>query len=386
VFFSLFPALPVNEYGMHIGLVAPPWLPVPPSGYGGTESVVDALARGLVAAGHEVTLFATGDSTCPVRRAWHHGRAQPDRLGDADVELPHAARAHARLAGVDVIHDHSLVSARLAVRRARPGRRPPLVVTAHNPFNVAERAAWREIARTAAVVAISHDHAGTAPPGVVNAVIHHGIEVDRHPAGSGDGGYALFLGRMAPCKGVDLAVDAARRAGLPLRIAAKMRLPEEIAWFEEVIRPRLGWDVEYLGEVAGTDKAELLRHARVLLNPIRWHEPFGLVMIEALAHGTPVVALAQGSAPEIVDDGVTGFLATDVDGLVAGLAGVAGIDRYACRAAVRTRFSVERMVADHIALYRRLLTGARTHPALPLTGRRPPRPAIGRSAAEPTPA
>jgi glycosyltransferase involved in cell wall biosynthesis len=371
---------------MHIGLVAPPWLPVPPSGYGGTESVVDALARGLAGAGHEVTLFATGDSTCPVRRAWFHERAQPDRLGDAAVELPHAAGAHDHLATVDLIHDHSLVSARLAVRRTRPERRPTLVLTAHNPFQARERAAWREVGRGAAVVAISHDHAGTAPPGVVNTVIHHGLEVDRLPVGTGNGGYALFLGRMAPCKGVDMAIDAARRAGLPLRIAAKMRLPEEIAWFDEAIRPRLGGDVEYVGEVAGADKTELLRHARVLLNPIRWHEPFGLVMIEALACGTPVVALAQGSAPEIVDDGVTGFLATDLDGLVAGLARVGALDRRDCRAAARARFSVGRMVADHLALYGRLLAGARARPAVPRAGRRPARPAVGRSAAEPAPA
>jgi glycosyltransferase involved in cell wall biosynthesis len=371
---------------MHIGLVAPPWLPVPPSGYGGTESVVDALARGLTAAGHAVTLFATGDSTCPVERAWYHDRAQPERLGDPTVERPHAARAHARLARVDVIHDHSLLSARLAVRRAAPGRRPPLVVTAHNPFHAGETGAWREIGKAAAVVAISHDHAATAPTGVVDTVIHHGLEADRQPVGAGDGGYALFLGRMAPCKGLDMAIEAARRAGLPLSIAAKMRLPEEIAWFEEAIRPRLGAGVEFLGEVGGAAKTELLRRARVLINPIRWHEPFGLVMIEALACGTPVVALAQGSAPEIVEDGVTGFLAADLDGLVAGLARVGSLDRAACRAAACGRFSVARMVADHLALYGRLLARRPARSAVPLAGRRPARPTVGRSAAEPTPA
>jgi glycosyltransferase involved in cell wall biosynthesis len=147
--------------------------------------------------------------------------------------------------------------------------------------------------------------------------------------------------------------------------------------------------VEYVGEVAGADKTELLAGARVLVNPIRWHEPFGLVMIEALACGTPVVALAQGSAPEIVDHGVTGFLAGDLDGLVAGMADADGLDRAACRAAVRARFSLDRMVADHVALYGRLLAGAPAHPAVPLAGRRPtraPQRPPAASAAEPAPA
>jgi glycosyltransferase involved in cell wall biosynthesis len=188
-------------------------------------------------------------------------------------------------------------------------------------------------------------------------VIHHGIDVDRIPVGKGDGGYLVFLGRVSPSKGICEAIDLANRTGLPLRIAAKAREPEERRYFEARVRPELGGNIEWLGEVGGRDKYELLGGAIALVNPIQWAEPFGLVMIEALAAGTPVVSLARGAAPEIVDHGCTGYLGSSLSELVAGIEAIGRIDRVACRRAAETRFSSARMVGEHLDLFRSLLEG-----------------------------
>lgn len=335
---------------LRIGLIAPPWVPVPPTEYGGTELVVDQLARGLQAAGHDVVLFTTGDATCPVTRHHLHPRA----LGtDANLrgELPHAIAAHAALVDVDVIHDHTVVGPLWSL--ALGGGHPPVVTTAHGPMDHLLRPWYATIGGHVDVVAISRNQRDSAPDVSFAGVIHHGIDVDAMPVGRGDGGYALFLGRMSPDKGVHRAIDVARAVGVPLRIAAKLREPDEQAYFEAVVQPLLGPGVVYLGEVGAAEKRRLLGGAVALVNPIRWPEPFGLVMIEALACGTPVLAFAEGAAPEIVDDGVTGFLCADEAAMAAALSRVGDLDRAACRAVAAARFSTRRMVADHVALYRR---------------------------------
>jgi glycosyltransferase involved in cell wall biosynthesis len=337
---------------LHVGLLAPPWLPVPPPAYGGTEAVIDALAVGLRRAGHRVTLVAHPGSRCEVDRV-SSGVVADGPIGAHDVEERHAAAGGKLLddAGVDVLHDHT--TAGPAVAATQQGRAAALA-TVHGPFAEVEQ---HLSARGAPVVAISHHHASTARRTRPVAVVHHGVDVGRFPAGDGTAGYAVCLARMSPCKGIDLAIETARRAGVPLRIAAKMREPEERSYFDEVIRPLLGGDVDYVGEVAHAEKLELLGGAVALLNPIRWAEPFGMVMLEALACGTPVIAVPNGSVPEIVDHGRTGFVCGDVDALVGALGRVASIDRAACRAHVASCFSVERMVAGYVAVYRRLLEG-----------------------------
>ena len=191
-------------------------------------------------------------------------------------------------------------------------------------------------------------------------VIHHGIDVDGLPVGRGDGGYVVFLGRMHPDKGVHRAIQVARVAGKRLLIAAKMWEPVEHRYYAEQVEPLLGPDAVYIGQVGGADKHDLLGGAEALINPIRWPEPFGLVMIEALAAGTPVLAFPEGAAPEIVDHGRTGFLCRDEADMVARLATIGSIDRAACRCAAESRFSMSRMVDDHIALYRRLTAAHRS--------------------------
>ncbi|CAL8969026.1 D-inositol-3-phosphate glycosyltransferase [Propionicimonas sp. T2.31MG-18] len=337
---------------MRIGLVAPPWVPVPPPAYGGTEEVVDLLARGLRAEGHEVLLAASADSTCPVARVDGTQPSDPGLTNDATSLAAQVVTAYAAMDEVDLVHDHTVAG---PLYRGRPPG-TPVVVTQHNAFSQDAITALAAAAADTAVVAISHDHAARAGDVPIARVIHHGLDLDRIPVGDGQGGYAVFLGRMDPDKGAAEAVRIARAAGVPLRLAAKMRTRDEHDYFEAEVRPLLTREHEYVGEVSGAEKLRLLGGAMALLNPIRWAEPFGLAMVEALATGTPVVGTPNGSAPEIVDHGATGFLA-DAGELASLLARVAELDRAACRSATEERFSAGRMVRDHLSLYRTLVGG-----------------------------
>lgn len=357
---------------LRVMIVAPPWVPVPPPAYGGTEAVLDGLSRGLQAAGAEVTLHTTGESTCPVPRTWTLERAAGVGLGGSVVELRHVIGAYERAIelGVDIVHDHTLAGPVWA--RALPGT-PLVVTTNHGPFVGDLWDYYRSIAPHVPVVAISEHQARTASPIPVAAVIHHGVDLEAYRPGPGDGGYALFLGRMSPDKGVARAAVLARRAGVRLLIAAKMREPHERRYFDEEVKPHLGGGVDYVGEVGGKDKVELLQGAFCLFNPIAWPEPFGMVMIEALACGTPVVATPEGSAPELVAEGKTGFLASSDDQLVDALRNAPLLDREACRRQAEARFGLDRMAADHLRLYRHLvaeLVGAPSERPVPAMGAR----------------
>ncbi|HVB07253.1 MAG TPA: glycosyltransferase family 4 protein [Acidimicrobiales bacterium] len=322
---------------------------VPPLAYGGTETVIDVLARGLQRAGHEVLLFASGDSTSEVPRASVIPVAPGIDAGSA-LEVEHVTHAYAALAGMDVVHDHSTLGPLLhGVRGA-----PPTVTTNHNPFVEPFLSVYRLLQGTVPVIAISEHHRRSAAPLEIAAVIHHGLFPEEFPVGDGDGGYALFLGRMTPDKGAHRALELAHRAGIRLLLAGKQHTDLERRYFAESVVPLLDSERRYLGEVNQEDKLELLTGARCLLNPIAWPEPFGMVMIEALACGTPVITTGHGASAEIVDDGTTGFVVDDADGLLKALRKVEAIDRGACRAAVEGHFSAERMVAEHVALYERV--------------------------------
>jgi glycosyltransferase involved in cell wall biosynthesis len=342
---------------MKIGLVAPPWLPVPPQGYGGTEAVIDRLARGFVAEGHDVLLWTTGDSTCDVSRGHVLERCERARMGAAVVEVRHLIHGYNALAewGAEVVHDHTVMGPLY-------GQRFPqftLVTTNHGPFNDELSDLYRTVAGRVAIVGISDDQAQRADGLKVDAVIHHGIDVEDIPVGDGGGDergeFFFFLGRMAAEKGAHRAIAAAREAGVRLLIAAKMQDRAEKHFFSKHIEPMLDDDIVYLGEVSCEEKLDLLGRARALVNPIRWAEPFGLVMIEALACGTPVIAFPEGSAPEIVQHGTTGFLAEDEHELAAYMRRIDELDRDSCRLSAEVSFSTERMVQQHVALYERLL-------------------------------
>ena len=337
---------------LRIGLVSPPYVAVPPPRYGGTEVVIDGLARGLQAAGHEVVLFATGDSTCPVPLNWAYPHALGTIRSDG-AELHQAELAYKAFGGVvDIIHDHTLLGPWYCLSHPCPS---PVVTTVHSPFACETLRIMEPVSRRMAVVAISRGQAASAPSVEVAAVIHHGLDTHPFPLGSGDGGYVAFLGRMSADKGPDRAIAVARAAGVPIRLAAKMEYPAELEYFAERVQPLLGSDALYVGEVGGDDKAEFLGGAVALVNPIRWPEPFGMVMIEAMACGTPVLSFAEGAAPEIVSHGVNGFLCGDETDMAAAIRRAGGIDRSLCRASVQERFSLERMVDDYLGLYRRVI-------------------------------
>jgi glycosyltransferase involved in cell wall biosynthesis len=345
-----------EEDTVRIALIAPPWLAIPPSGYGGTEAMLDGLARGLSAAGHEVVLCTTGDSTVPVERVALYPRALGvGAPGGALAELRHALHAYHAADTADIVHDHTLTGPLIGAISAHQ----PVVTTNHGPFAEGLDEYYRVISQRVPVIAISSTHAASARGVRLAGVIRHGLDVEAVPRGNGSGGYALFLGRMHPSKGVTRAIAVARAAGIELRIAAKCREPAERAYFEEVVRPLLGGNVSYIGEVGGAEKWALLGDACCLLNPIDWEEPFGMVMIEALATGTPVVATPRGAAREIVEHGRTGFLAADLAGLVEAVEASHALDRSACRSAAETHFSLERMVAEHVRLYERVRDGER---------------------------
>lgn len=343
---------------MRIAIVAPPWLPIPPPAYGGTENLLDTLARGLAAAGHDVVLCTTGDSTCPVGRTSVFEQAIGVGSGTSVDEIRHVLHAYEAIQGCDVVHDHTLVGPLYSAAF----RELPVVTTNHGPFNAELIDLYRVLSDRVPVIAISEHQASTAFGVRIAAVIHHGVSLAEFPAGNGGGGYAMFLGRMHPGKAPHIAAAIARQAGFPLKIAAKMHEPAEYAYFEEMVRPLLGGDVEYVGEVDRPTKLSLLAGAECLLNPIQWPEPFGMVMIEALACGTPVLTTPFGAAPEIVRDGVVGFVRSDPADLVEALGHLHEINRAACRSRVAERFSVERMVADHVDVYERAAAGLLSEP------------------------
>jgi len=333
---------------MDIAIIAPPWLPVPAPAYGGTEAVLDVLARGLKAAGHEVLLICHPDSQCPVPKASVVPAEDAVPMGRSSIELEHVIGAYELVKDCDVVHDNTLAGPIYSARYPKL----PVATTNHNLFSRKYNAIFGAVVPRVALVAISNSHA-TSTHLPVDAVVHHGLNVDDYPFGAGDGKYAALLGRMAENKGVHRAIAVAKAAGVPLKIAAKMREPHEHAYFDQFVRPHLGEDVEYLGEVEADGKRELLQSAMALLNPISWREPFGMVMLESLACGTPVVGCPQGAAPEIVEHGLTGFLGDSDAELVNGLLSIDQIDRAMCREQARQRFSVERMVEGYVRVFER---------------------------------
>jgi glycosyltransferase involved in cell wall biosynthesis len=332
---------------MRIGIIAPPWAPVPPPLYGGIEQAIDGLARGFHRAGHEVLLFTTGDSTSRVPRKWVLKASEGWRMGYTVPELRHIMAAYEGLAGFDVIHDHTILGPVYAQRF------PDLnvVTTIHGPFNEELTDIYWRIADDVPIIAISNAQRAVVPELKIARVIHHGLDASAFPVGEGAGDYCLFLGRMNPDKGAQRAVDAARKAGVPLVMAGKCREPWEHQFFDHEIAPHLSEDIHYAGEVPHEEKLELLARARCLLFPIRWNEPFGLVMLESMACGTPVLAFREGAAPEVVEHGVTGFLCDNEDDMSENIHRAKDLHRVDCRAAVEGYFSMDRCVAEHLELF-----------------------------------
>jgi glycosyltransferase involved in cell wall biosynthesis len=332
---------------VRIAIVSTPFVPVPPPAYGGTELVVHALSRALARAGHDVTVFATGDSSVPGVRALYERAVWPP---DPYAELLHCRFAAQEIAagGFDLVHAN--VPAMLAFADDLD---PPLVYTLHHAH---EPTLSRFYARIDGVrlVAISARQAELADP-PPHDVVHHGLEPELYPLAGPGGDAAFFLGRLAWCKAPELAIEAARLAGLPITVAGGVH-GEDAApggWREEVLGPALRRrHVRWIDEADLAAKRRLFARSRALLVPLRWEEPFGLVMIEAALAGCPVVAYPLGAAPEIVEDGRTGFLVGGVRDMAAALHRAERLDRAAIQARARRRFGADRMAAEYLAVYR----------------------------------
>ncbi|HVY00086.1 MAG TPA: glycosyltransferase family 4 protein [Pseudorhodoplanes sp.] len=345
---------------MKIAQIAPLAERVPPKLYGGTERIVSYLTEELVRQGHEVTLFASGDSKTAARLV---------RCSDMALRLNPAVKDHVpyhvimvdevrkRADDFDVLHFHTDLLHFPAVRDFVDRT----VTTLHGRLDLPDLKPFYAAFSEFPLVSVSQDQRRPLPRGI-NWVgnVHHGLPRDllpltRKPAGN----YLAFLGRISPEKRPDRAIEIAARAGLPLKIAAKIDRVDQAYW-DDAIAPlvKTHRNVEFIGEINEQQKAEFLGQARALLFPIDWPEPFGLVMIEAMACGTPVVAFRSGSVPEVIEEGITGFIVTSVAQAVEAVAHAGALDRSAIRARFEQRFTVERMAEDYLAIYR-ALTGLR---------------------------
>jgi glycosyltransferase involved in cell wall biosynthesis len=338
---------------MRIAQVAPPWLAVPPAGYGGIEWVVALLADGLVERGHDVTLFATGDSKTKAKLEYVFETAPGSRLiNDPWLDTMHSMLVHRDLSRFDVIHQHNVWSGLVAAMLIDV----PVVHTLHGPFTDNMRQLYAQIADRVWFVAISEKQRSFMPELKYGGVVYNGIDMPTYPFREQKEDFLLFLGRADPVKGALRAVETARVTGLPLVMAVKVASPvEERHWNEEVL-PQMPADVTVLGEITIEKKVDLLSRARAVLFPIDWEEPFGLVMTEAMACGTPVIATPRGSVPEVVADGETGFV-VPVEGYAEHAADaikrLGDIDSKACRERVERQFSKEAMVAGYEAVFER---------------------------------
>jgi glycosyltransferase involved in cell wall biosynthesis len=341
---------------LRIGMVAPPWFSLPPAGYGGTEAVVAGLVDKLVERGHEVVLVGAGDNGTAAEE-FHAVYPTPPtaRLGEPVPEAVAAAYARQVLAeaGVDVVHDNTLCGPLLAT-----GRDVPTVVTMHGPVT-GENGWYHELlGRTVSVVAISDAQRRLNPRVNWCGTVHNAIDVASFPMRADKDDYVLWIGRFSPDKAPHLAIDAAREAGRPILLAGKLNEPGEHAYFDAEVRPRLGAGAQYVGEADAATKRELFAGARSLVFPIQWEEPFGMVMVEAMACGTPVVATRRGSVPEVVADGETGVVVApdaDVRRLAEAIEAAETIDPWSCRRHAERRFDLAVMAEGYERVYRSLI-------------------------------
>jgi glycosyltransferase involved in cell wall biosynthesis len=341
---------------LRIAILAPPWIPVPSPGYGGIEVVVSLLTEELVARGHHVTLFAAPGSRSSARVRSLLPAAHPREIERSVYEVDHVAEAFAEIdraaaAGepFDVVHDHcGFVALAMADRLATP-----LLHTIHGPFTDDTYGFYRRHGGKAKLTVLSRSQRTSGPPEVGSAhVIPNPIDVSVWPASSSKDEYLLWMGRMTSEKGAHRAVEVAKRAGRKLVLAGPVQ-PGQEEYFRSMVEPKLEDPrIRYVGEVGGRTKLELFTGAAALLMPIRWPEPFGMVMVEAMAAGTPVLAFPEGAAPEIVIHGESGFLVDDEDEMTAAIRLLDEIDPARCRALATERFDVRAVAGMYEAIYR----------------------------------
>jgi glycosyltransferase involved in cell wall biosynthesis len=337
---------------LRIAILSPPWFPVPPTGYGGIEWIVWLLADGLVEQGHEVTMFASGDSRSRATLSWVFEHAPSELIGRSLPELRHALAAYERAGDFDVINDHSGPLGAVLGGLVDT----PVVHTVHGPLGGEPGEVYESIGRISpkvGLISLSLNQRLPKPDLNWVANVPNALDLEHYPCQPHRGEYLLFLGRMNHEKGAHRAISVAMELGLPLKLAGKVREQKEQDYFAEFVEPHLGKSgIEYLGEVNHGTKVELLQDARATLFPIEWDEPFGLVMIESMACGTPVIATRYGAVPEVMDEGQGGVIVDSYKQMAAALEQTDAIDPLDCRRYGEERFAPERMVGDYMAAYR----------------------------------
>jgi glycosyltransferase involved in cell wall biosynthesis len=342
---------------LRIAVLAPPWFAVPPTGYGGIEWVVSLLADGLADAGHDVTLFAAGGSHTKAKLAAVFPEAPSRQIGRTFPEAHHALSCYARADEFDVINDHSgMLGAAHGATTATP-----VIHTLHGPLEGEPGEIYELIARVAprvGLVSISMNQRKPKPHLNWIANCHNALDFSVYPCKPRRGEYLLFLGRLSPDKGAHRAIAVAMQTGLPLKIAGKLQEAKEREYFHELVEPHLVNGIEYLGEVTHGEKVELLQNARATLFPIEWEEPFGLVMIESMACGTPVIATRWGAVPEVIEHGRSGIIVDRYTEMSDALEASDQLDPLELRRYVEEEFSAERMVRDYVGAYEAAIAGA----------------------------
>ena len=340
---------------MRIAQIAPVWERVPPEKYGGTEFVVSLLAEELVKRGHEITLFATGDSQTAARLEWVYPQAQRESHGQVIPEVRHLSQAFRQAERFQIIHNHAGYSACAFAALVST----PVLMTLHGIFTEENRAYFRAFKNDLYYNTVSENQRKECPDLKYAQTVHNGIDVSKYPYRESKADYLLSLGRISALKGNHIAISAAKRVNRQLIITGKVDQKDR-PYFEQYVKPYLdGEFISYRGEVSWEEKLSLLRDARALLFPIDWPEPFGLVMVEAMACGTPVIAFRRGSVPEIVSEGETGFIVESLEGIVKAISDVSGINPKNCRKRVEEKFSHLRMVDEYEKIYGEIIRRSR---------------------------
>lgn len=330
-------------------MIAPIWVRVPPTSYGGIELIVSLLADELVERGHDVTLFATANARTKAKVESVFDRPHPDKLGKTIPEIYHVGAAYQKISagGFDIVHDHTFSAPVFG-----PTVQTPVLATLHGSLTDISASFYRRFRDTVYYNAISEDQRATLPELKYVQTVYNTIDFPSYRVEPRKSDYLLCLGRLAPEKGAHLAIEAAKRLRTPLVLAGKIDPGKDERYFRDVVEPHIdGRQVIFLGEVDAERKRRLMAEARAFLFPIQWSEPFGLVMLEAMASGTPVVAFDRGAAAEVIVPGVSGFVARDVDEMSGFIGQVDQLDPYRIRECAEEKFPCGRMVDGYVDNY-----------------------------------
>ncbi len=341
---------------MKIAQIAPVIESVPPKKYGGTERVVSALTEELVRRGHDVTLFASGDSISKAKlvsvtpRSIRDSRLK-DIYGPNYWTMLNIGLAYERQSDFDIIHDHN---GHLSLPTANISQ-TPVVMTLHGSFDPVNKQFFSKLGKKVNFVSISKKQAASAPNVNWAGNVYNGLAMKDFPFSPKNEGYLLYVGRFSYEKGAHIAIEVAQNLNMPLLMAAKLDFLD-LSYYQEKIGPNLGSQVKWVGEVDQEERNRLMSKALALLHPVTWPEPFGLTMIEAMACGTPVVAFDEGSIPEVVKNGKTGYVVTDVESMMNAVEKIKKIDRKYCREYALTNFNDKKMTENYLQLYKKILT------------------------------